>query len=266
MAGRFAGILFQAADNHAFDERVDIAHDRGNAGWGAVLAQPHQLGQRGGFEGFLAGENFIQDEAEGIDIAARRDFRAGKLFGRHVGGSAGAKFFACQVFAKRGKAKIRDAHAAATVEHDVSWLQIAVQNAVFVRGGQAGAHLSRDIEPFALRELPDAAKQGGEIFAVHIFHREEEAAIHLADVEHAANVGMRDFAGQAHLLMEPRARSFVPHHRVRQEFQRDRLRQPQVLRAINLAHSAFAEKRDDAIALGEGRAGDVVALITDARK
>jgi hypothetical protein len=41
----------------------------------------------------------------------------------------------------------------------------------------------------------------------------------------------------------------------RQELERDRLVERQVVGAVNLAHSAAAEKRDEAVASGDDRAG-----------
>ena len=46
-----------------------------------------------GAEGAAAGEHFVHDEAEGVDVGADGDAAAGELFGGHIGGCAGAEGF-----------------------------------------------------------------------------------------------------------------------------------------------------------------------------
>ena len=58
------------------------------------------------------------------------------------------------------------------------------------------------------------------------------------------------------LAEEPLARRLVALELGRQELQRDRLPQLQVVGAVHLAHAAAAHARDDAIAAGQERAGD----------
>ena len=49
-----------------------------------------------------------------------------------------------------------------------------------------------------------------EILAVDVLHRDERAAIDFADVVDAADVGMRDLAGDADFGMEACQQGFVP--------------------------------------------------------
>ena len=66
---------------------------------------------------------------------------------------------------------------------------------------------------------------------------------------------MRDRARDAHLVVELRQARGVGVSVVGQELQRDRLFELEVVGAIDLAHAAAAEQRDDAVAAGEQRAG-----------
>ena len=71
-----------------------------------------------------------------------------------------------------------------------------------VRRGQPRAELPRDLDRLVLREPADAAQQRGQVFAVDVLHREEVPPVDLADVVDAADVGVRDLAGEAHLGVE----------------------------------------------------------------
>ncbi len=59
-----------------------------------------------------------------------------------------------------------------------------------VRGREAGADLTRQLDRAVLREAADAAEQRREIFPVHVLHREERVPLEALDVVHAADVGM----------------------------------------------------------------------------
>ena len=151
----------------------------------------------------LAGEELVEDEAERVDVAARRDLAAGELLGRHVGRRAGADRFTGDA----GEAEVGDADLAAAVEHDVRRLEIAMDDAALVRGGESGADLPRDLERAIFREAADAAEQRREILAVHVLHRQERVAVDLADVVDAADVRVRDLPRHPHFgvqLRQPR--------------------------------------------------------------
>ena len=101
----------------------------------------------------------------------------------------------------------------------------------------------------------DAAQQASQIFAIHVFHRKEHLAVDFAEIVNAADVGMRNLARDADFVAEARQSGFIAGHACGQKFERDRLLQRQVVGAVDLAHSAFAEQRDDAIALREQSPG-----------
>ena len=118
-----------------------------------------------------------------------------------------------------GEAKVGDANAAAAVEHDVGGLEVAMDDAVFVSGGEAGAELTGDVESFVGGDAADAAEEGGEIFAIDEFHGEEgvggglggrcsvcsdrcRVGGNFAKVKDAANIWMGNLAGQADFASE----------------------------------------------------------------
>jgi hypothetical protein len=136
-----------------------------------------------------------------------------------------------------------------------------VQDALVVRGGEAGAQLPRDVERLLPRQVADATEQRGERLAVHVLHRQVVQAIGVADVVDAADVGMRHAAREPHLAGEPRRRVLAVAGVRGQQLERDRLIEPQVVGAIYLAHRAASEQADDAVAAGEDVAGREPRLV-----
>ena len=179
------------------------------------------------------------------------------LLGRHVGGRAGADRFAGEA----GQAEVGDAHLAGAVDHHVGRLEVAMDHAAFVRGGEAGAHLPRDLERAIFREPSDAAQQRAEILAVHVLHRQEGVSVDLVDVVHAADVRVRDLARHPHFGVQLRQPRRVAIDVGRQELQRDRLTELEIVRAEHFAHPAAAQPSDDAIAAAEDGAGREAAVI-----
>ena len=106
----------------------------------------------------------------------------------------------------------------------------------------------------------------GEILAVHVLHREERQAVDLADVVHAADVLVRDLAREPHLGVELREPHRVGLERRRQELQRDRLPELEVVGAVDLAHPALALAIDDAVAAVEEGAGLEAAVAAVGRR
>ena len=104
-----------------------------------------------------------------------------------------------------------------------------------------------------------------EVLAVDVLHRQEQVAVGLADVVDAADVRVRDLPRRAHFVVELREPRRVVRERRRQELQRDRLAELQVVGPIDLAHAAAAEQADDAVAAVEQRAGREAAVIERAR-
>jgi hypothetical protein len=105
-----------------------------------LLLQAHQVHHGAGFEGALAGEQLVQQQAQRVNIALDGDLGAGQLLRRHVGRRAAAHV-ALQLAVKPASPKSMITALAAAVDHDVGRLQIAVQHALFVRRGEAGADL-----------------------------------------------------------------------------------------------------------------------------
>jgi hypothetical protein len=111
------------------------------------------------------------------------------------------------------------------------------------------------VERFVGWKPPDPPQQGSQILAVDVLHGEERLAVDVAHVVHPANIGMRDPSRHPHFVAEPFQRTLVAGGFVRQKLHRDTLPKRQVVGAVHLAHAAFAEQSDDAVASGQKAPG-----------
>ena len=175
-----------------------------------------------------------------------------ELLGRHVLRRAGDASASASPPAVRD-AEVGDADVAVAVDHHVGRLQIAMEHAALVRRGDAGAELPRELDRLVLRNPSDAAQQRRQILAVDVFHREEAAAVGFAEVVEAADVLVRHLARRAQLVVELREVRRIAGDPFGQELQRDRLIERQIVGAIDFAHAAAAEQRDQPIAAGDDR-------------
>src|SRR5580704_5764634 len=125
-----------------------------------------------------------------------------------------------------------------------------MNHATVVRSRQTGAGLTSDLGCFVGREAANATHQGGQVLAVNIFHGQESNAICIADVEHAANVGMGDLPSDAHFGMKTRKCTGILGNGFRQKLYGYDLAEFEVFGAVDFAHATAPRKSDDAIALG----------------
>ena len=153
--------------------------------------------------GAPAGEELVQQQAEAVDVAAHRDLAPLQLLRRHVGRRARPDVVARKRLGQGGEAEVGDADVALAVEHHVRGLEVAVEDALLVRGGEPAAELARDFEGLVGRQPPDAPHERGEVLAVDELHREEQVVVRLGHVVHAADRRVRDLPRQAHLAVEP---------------------------------------------------------------
>src|SRR5205085_5399894 len=102
---------------------------------------------------------------------------------------------------------------------------------------------------------PDAAQQRGEVFAIDVFHRQEVQPLGLAYVEDAADVRVRHMARDADFAVKARQGRAVRRQAFGEQLQGDRLRELEVVGAVDFAHAAAAQQADDAVTPGEHRAG-----------
>jgi hypothetical protein len=135
-----------------------------------------------------------------------------------------------------------------------------VQHPLVVGGGEAGAELPGELHRLVLRQPSDPAQERAQVLAVHVLHGQEEMALHLPDVVHAAHRGVGDLARHPDFVVEPLAAIVVRLQGLGQELQRHLLPELQVVGAVDLAHAAAPHEGDHPVALGEDHAGVEAAV------
>ncbi len=140
-----------------------------------------------------------------------------------------------------------------------------MDDAPLVRRSQARADLPRHLERTLRREPADAAQQRAELLAVHVLHREKGVAVDLVDVVDTADVRMRHLAGHPHFAVQLHQAGGIAIDFRGQELERDRLRQLEIVGAIDLTHTAASQTPDDAVAAAEQGPGRKSAVVDGVR-
>ena len=144
-----AWVLGQAAHNDALEPLRDarVIH-RGRIGF--VLDVLHRDRHRGvTVEGRAPGQHLIEDDPQRVDIRRRRNDLALRLFGgivlhrakRHAGCREPLRL---DVLVHAGDAEVGQLDQPRLVEHDVLRLDVAMDDALAVRGSQPERHVMRD--------------------------------------------------------------------------------------------------------------------------
>ena len=248
-------LLLEAGEDRPLDRGVETGHEGRRLDRPLVAVLAHELGQGLALEGAAARVELVQHEAEGVDVAADADLAALQLLRRHVARRPRAHVLLAERLGEAGQAEVGDAHVALAVEHEVRGLEVPVQHALLVRGGEPGAELSRDVEGLVGRQTADAPQERREVLAVHQLHGQEEVALRLPHVVHAADRRVGDLPGHPDLAVEPGEPLAVRVEAVGKELEGDRLVELQVVGPVDLAHPAAAEEPGDAVAPRQDRPG-----------
>ena len=209
-----------------------------------------------------AGEQLVDHEPQREDVAPGRDLTAEQLLRRHVGRRSRPNILDVS---KSRETEVHDPDMAGVVEHHVRRFQIAMDDAALMRRREPCAELTRNIQGLVFREAADASERGREVFSVDILHGQVQKAAGLADVVHAAHVGMRDLSRRSYLVVKLREASGIAAEVLGQELQGHRLPEPEVVGPIHLAHPAAAEQADDSIPIVQDRARSKPAVVDGVR-
>ena len=231
------------------DRRGVFLHDRGDEG---SLA--------GSGKGLFPRRHLVEHRAEGEDVGARVGFPAFELLGRHVLESPQDGAFLGQPLlgGERGQAarRIRRGHRFGETEveeldarpgqHDVGGLQVAMHDAAPVRLVQCVRDLDADPKRLFEREsaLCETSREG---VAFEKLHDEVLGLAVTPDVVERADVRVRELRDGLRLSLQPLARLGRGGQPRRQDLDRDLAAQAGVLCAVDLAHSARAERREDLV-------------------
>ena len=197
------------------------------------------LERRAPREGKLPGQEAVEDDAERVDVRGRPRRRAFRLLGRQVGGGAHDRpgFRERRLAGRPRDAEVGELGAALRVEEDVRGLQVAVDDPVRVRMGEAGGDLGREPLRLEVGQRPTAAEALLERAAAEVFEDEVRPALGLADVVDPGDVRMGQRGDRAGLPDEPRRVGVA-----REELERHEAPELAVLGQPDLGHAAAAEQ------------------------
>ncbi len=153
----------------------------------------------------------IEQDADGVDVAAHGRGLAGEHFRRHVERRARdvgtARVFERARFAAR--AEVHQDDAPGLLAHHVAGLHVAVDEAGVVDGGERAAHVLADEHGFARAEHALQLQHVFERLALHEFHAEADAAFLFLDFEDADDVRLADLRERAAFTQQLRAQTIV---------------------------------------------------------
>ncbi len=194
----------------------------------------------------MPGDELVEDDAERVDVAARRGLLAAQALRRDVGRRA-AVLVVALIDAEREPEveQLGEVHAAVLAgdahEEDVVGLEIAVHDAAAVRVADRARDLIEHVAGDAGRErvLVEAIAERRALEELH--HQEVAAALVDAEVGDRDDVRVRQRAREARFAEEVLARRVVGVLTDGQELHREATIELDVTREPNLAHSTALE-------------------------
>jgi hypothetical protein len=265
-AGR---VLVEAAHDDVFEGRRDLGGPvvEGTRLFPNLLVGDHSgviAGERG-----RAGEHFVHDAAERVDVGGGADGVAGGLFGGEVG--SGAESHACLGKFGAGEgfddAKIGEAHVAPAVDHDVLGLDVAMYEAAGVGSCVGAADLGDDGDEIGGGHAAAALEDVLEVAALDVLHGDEHRAVGvLAKVVDIDNVRVIEARGGARFVEEALTGGFVACELGAKELDGDNSVEALVAGTVDdggtafayLVHEEVASRQDAAIANEWGIAVGVI--------
>ena len=209
----------------------------------------------------LPGEHLVEDDAERPDVGAGVDVLAAELFGRHVGDGADGAAGAGQagLAGDLGQAEVGDAGRPVLGDEDVGRLDVAVDDAARVGGGQAVGDLGGDGQGLG-RGQGAALDLGPQALAAAEGHGDEHAPVlALADLVDGADVRVVEDGGGLGLVDEALAGLGVVDELRGQELEGDGAAELEVVGLVDDAHAAAADLAEEAIFAGDDGAGEDAA-------
>ena len=245
------------------------ADDALDFGWNRCVGPLHRwwIGVEQRTDGVSAGltvkgaatrQHFVEHRTEREDVGAVVDRLAAHLLGRHVAdrpkhGSGrrlrhrhgdGQRAAGIRVRIDVREAEIQNLDPAVSGRDDVLGLEIAMDDAALVGGGDRGGHLARIVDGFPHRQRA-VAEPITQRYAVDQLGDQIRCDALEPDVVQREDVRMAQRGNGARLALEAGHRIRVGGKRRRQHFEGDVAAQPRVARSIDLAHTAHANERHD---------------------
>ena len=265
------GVLLEAPPDEGRERRGQIAAPIGDGRRCVAQDRRGQLDRRSALERTLPAGHLVQHDAEREDVRAVIHRAPGDLLGRHVGHRAHhdplarlqERLVRCHVLrtcrtgtcsthrrtshASHCRTQFREAEvehldAAVGGDHDVGRLEIAVDDALVVRGGQCVGDRERDRHQ-AFTGQTAVGNQSIERLTLDQLHREEVDAVRFLDRIDRDDVRMVEGGDGAGLALEAGEPVGIAGEIRGQHLERDLATELRVAGAIHFAHTACPERR-----------------------
>ena len=202
-------------------------------------------------EGHLAGDAAEQHAAQGVDVGASVHLVVADLLGRHVvdrpdeltrAGQSGSGVHPLGD-AEVGEVRMIGRCAAIAGQQDVAGLDVAMDQALGVRGVQRRGRL-RDDRDRTRRIQPGVGPQEAlQVRSLDVPHRDVQHAVGLARVVDGDDVGMVETGGDARFADEPLPERFILGELGTEDLQRDPAPEAQVLGQVDDGHPSSPDHR-----------------------
>ena len=148
--------------------------------------------------------------------------------------------------AELGQAEVEDLHPAVPGEEEVLGLQVAVNDALLVRRGEAARDLDREVDRFPERQRP-RGEALAQCLALEQLEDEVGRVALETDVEHREDVGVVERSRRSGLVREAAHPHGVGLSVGGDHLDRDFAANPRVAGAVDLARAPRAERRQDLV-------------------
>ena len=142
------------------------------------------------------------------------------------------------------EAEVEDFHVAIVSDEHVLRLDVPVDDAPFVGGGETVGDGGADLHDLSRRQRAPTDERAKRLAAEELGHRVDDAVL-LAEIMDGEDVRVRECGDGAGLALEAGARRFVRGEPGRQELDGHLAIEREVARAVHLAHAPGAERCDD---------------------
>ena len=204
----------------------------------------------------LPGQALVEDAAERVDVRAlvervARDLLGGDVLERadDLAGGGDSRERARAL----GQPEVAEVAVLATAglrDEDVRGLDVAVDEALLVRGVERLGDLGEELDRALRLERTVLRDELGEVGALDVAHGEEEHAVLLARLVDGDDVRVVERGGDPRLAQEALAEALVLGELGRDHLERDLAPETLLLGAVDRAHAAAADERLDVVARG----------------
>jgi len=198
----------------------------------------------------------VQHQPERKNVRRAVDSFSASLFGRHIADRSehGANFRAARGVDPRshglggqqaGQPEIEHFHVSIVTHHDVLGLHVPVHDSLGMGGGEGLRDLAANVDDGFPRD--SRGRNLAERSPLDQLHRDEPADVGLADLVYGDDVGMVQAGGGVGFPDEAVDGRAIAGQPLGDELDRHLTTEPRIARAIDLTHSARAERSQDLV-------------------